>query len=348
MFKTILVPFDGSDLAAHALPYASSLARALQARLVLVYAPAPWELSIDAPARLHSAGAELRQAGIAATAQVATIHAGNPARAILAVADEVSADIIVIGSHAYGTLERALFGSVADYVIRHATVPVLVCTAQADRRWPEDRPRRLLVPLDGSELAATALDPALQIALGVGASVDLVGVVDTATVAVVPDSTPLEAFLATLAAETLPILERLAEGLREQHVVADAHASVGVPERVIRQLAGELQSDVIVMASHGRGGVARALLGSVALQVVQHSAVPVLLIQPASVTAEREKTERHAQEQPPDRAVAYRAPSSEELAPGLQGHKLVQQTVDSNARSRGDVSRLPARLPPQT
>jgi nucleotide-binding universal stress UspA family protein len=301
MFKSILVPFDGSELAVHALSYAAALARASQARLALTYAPAPWELSIDAPARLHSASAELRQSGIAATAHVSDIRASNPGRAILAVAGEVDADVIVIGSHAYGTTGRALFGSVADDVIRHATVPVLICTPQANRHWPEERPRRLLVPLDGSALAETALEPARQIALAIGASVDLVGVVDSGIIAVVPDSMPLAAFLATLVAETERNLERLAEGLRERRVVADVHARVGVPERVITQLADELPTDIIVMASHGRGGVARVLLGSVALKVVQHSAVPVLLIQPAVVSAQRAKTRRNAPEEASDR-----------------------------------------------
>ena len=219
---------------------------------MLTYAPAPWELSIDAPARLHSASAELRQAGIAVTAHVSNIQASHPGRAILAVASEVDADVIVIGGHAYGTMGRALFGSVADDVIRHATVPVLICTPQANRHWPEERPERLLVPLDGSALAETALAPAEQLALAIGASVDLVGVVDAANVAVVPGSTPLEAFLATLVAETERNLERLAEGLRERRVVADVHARVGVPEQVVTQLADELATDVIVMASHGQ------------------------------------------------------------------------------------------------
>jgi nucleotide-binding universal stress UspA family protein len=316
MFKSILVPFDGSELAVHALSYAAALARASHARLVLIYAPAPWELSIDAPARLHSASTELRQAGIAATAQVANIQASNPGRAILTVAGEVAADVVVIGSHAYGTMGRALFGSVADYVIRHATVPVLICTPQANRPWPEERPRRLLVPLDGSALAETALAPAEQFARAIGASVDLVGVVDAAIMAVVPDSAPSATFLATLVAETDHNLERLAEGLRERRVVTDVHARAGVPERVITQLADELPADIIVMASHGRGGVARVLLGSVALKVVQRSAVPVLLIQPASVSAQRAKTRRNAREEAPDR----------------------EQT-------RRDAERLPARLP---
>ena len=311
MFKSILVPFDGSELAVHALSYAAALARASHARLVLTYAPAPWELSIDAPARLHSASIELRQAGIAATVQVSNIQASNPGRAILAVADEVAADVIVIGSHAYGTMGRALFGSVADYVIRHATVPVLICTPQANRHWPDERPRRLLVPLDGSALAETALAPAEQLALAIGASVDLVGVVDAAIMAVVPDSTPSAAFLATLVAETDRNLERLAEGLGERRVVADVHARAGVPERVITQLADELSADIIVMASHGRGGVARVLLGSVALKVVQRSAVPVLLIQPAGVSAQRAKIRRNAREEASDREQA--SPDAERL-----------------------------------
>lgn len=345
MFKTILIPFDGSELAVHALPYAAALARATQARLVLTYAPAPWELTIDAPARLHAATSTLQQAGLAVTAHVSTIHAGNPGRALLAEASALEADAIVIGSHAYGTVGRSLFGSVADYVIRHATIPVLVCTAQARRAWPEDRPRRLLVPLDGSTLAETALGPARQLALTVGASVDLVGVVDVVTGAVVPGSTPLDDFLATLAAEKRPELERLAEGLREQHVAADVQVLVGVPERAIRELAEERSTDIIVMASHGRGGVARALLGSVALAVVQRSAVPVFLVQPSAVTAQRVAS---PPADAPDREQVYLTLTTAELTLVQRGLDLVRRAADGNELARRDVAQLLARLPSAT
>jgi nucleotide-binding universal stress UspA family protein len=345
MFKTIVMPFDGSELAEHALPYAAALAGATHGRLVLTYAPAPWELSIDAPARLHTAAAELREAGIVVTTRVSSIHAGNPGRAILAEVSALNADAIVIGSHAYGTVGRALFGSVADYVVRHATIPVLVCTGQANRQWPADRPRRLLVPLDGSALAEAALEPARQLALAIGASVDLVGVVDLGSAAVSPHSMPLHAFLETLAAETRAELERLAETLREQHVMADVQAPVGTPERAITQLAEQLETDIIVLASHGRGGVARALVGSVAHAIVQRATVPVLLVQPAAVSAERAALDRTAGDEASTQEQVILTLTPAELALVQQGLDLVRRAANGNEQARRDVAQLLARLP---
>ena len=229
MFKTILLPFDGSDLADHALQYASALARVTTAQFVLAYAPAPWELAIDAPARIHWANAELRQAGIAATARVANIHADNPGRAILAIDSDVGADIIVIGAHAHGTVGHALFGS--------------------------------------------------------------------------------------------------------------------VPKRVITQLSEERETDIIVMASHGRGGVTRVLLGSVAFHGARHSAVPVLVIQPVAVTAERAETRRNASEEPPDRGQTHLGLTPDELALVRYALDLARPAASVVERTRRLVERLLPRLP---
>jgi len=201
------------------------------------------------------------------------------------------------------------------------------------------------VPLDGSALAETALAPAEQLALGIGASVDLVGVVDVANVAVVPGSTPLEAFLAMLVAETQRNLERLAEGLRERRVVADVYTRAGVPEQVITQLAVELLTDIIVMASHGRGGVARMLLGSVALQVMQRSTVPVLLFQPAAVTARRVETPRNAPEETADREQVYPELTPEDPALVKHALGLARRAAGGDERTRRDAEQLLARLP---
>lgn len=287
MFQTIVVPFDGSEQSAYALPYAAALARAARGTLILTYAPAPWELELDAPARLYASATELQATGTVVMTRITPAPGTSPGRAILAATRASNADLIVMGTHAYGTVGRALFGSVADTVVRHATVPVLVCTAQADHRWPEDRPRRILVPLDGSPLAETALPHARRLAQQFGASLDLAGIVDQTIVAAVDQGVQVGDYPAMLRAETWTYLERRANELRNDAAVVDVHALVGVPSAAICQLADDLHSDVIVMATHGRGGVARLLLGSVALHVLQQTRVPVLLVQPAVVAAER-------------------------------------------------------------
>jgi len=287
VYRTIVLPFDGSEQSTRALPYATALARAAGARLILTYVLAPWELVLDVPASLQATATELQSTGIDVITQITHRQGNLPGRAILDVARERNAGLIAIGTHAYGAVGRALFGSVADDVVRHATVPVLICTSRVGRRWPVDRPRRILVPLDGSALAETALAPARQMAHQFGASLDLVGVVDQTLVAVIDLDVQIGDFLGMQRAETWAYLEHIADELRNDTLVVDVQALVGMPSDTIRQLSVDLDSDMIVMATHGRSGIARLLLGSVALRVLQHSGVPVLLVQPASVAAER-------------------------------------------------------------
>ena len=344
MFKTILMPFDGSEPTTHALPYATALARATQGRLVLTYALAPWELSFDAPLRLYDIGTELREAGLDVTTHIAPPHLGNPGRAILAMAGEVGADVIVMGTHAYGSVGRALFGSVADYVVRHSTLPVLVCTPLADRVWPEERPRRILVPLDGSALAETALSPAREIAREIGASLDLVGAIDLATVAAIDHAVQVGAYLEMLAGETRGYLERVAEDLRQEGTVVDVQARAGVPDAVVTQLADELSSDLIVMATHGRG-VSRMLLGSVALRILQRSTVPVLLIHPAAAIVERTTTTPIEAGARPAGEQTYLALTAAELELLRRSLELLRHGSGSEQQSQEGVTRLLNRLP---
>ncbi|HUG56046.1 MAG TPA: universal stress protein [Candidatus Limnocylindrales bacterium] len=153
--RAILVPLDGSELAARALPYAESLARALHARLVLVRvtpslehvvartaATDPsggavfvdmtplWEKDrAEARAYLEAAAAELRGRGIDADARHAE---GDAAAEIQRLARELPADLVVMSTRGQGGLKRLVLGSVADAVVRGAVAPVLLLPAKPD------------------------------------------------------------------------------------------------------------------------------------------------------------------------------------------------------------------------
>jgi nucleotide-binding universal stress UspA family protein len=181
MFKTILVPLDGSLRAEYALPIAARIARHTGGMLVLVRvvsfateywpavpAPMPPVMRSAVDGELQEAALYLKQ--VAASAELAGIEAitiarhGVAAPVILATATECHADLIVMGSHGHTGIAHVLLGSVAEKIARHATVPVLVVREKvafpAMNPAEVAQPLRLLVPLDGSPSAKAALEPA--------------------------------------------------------------------------------------------------------------------------------------------------------------------------------------------
>ena len=164
MFKSILVPLDGSALAARALPFATRLARASGARLIVVraYLPAD-EDRATAPAEFQSVVDELRIDGLDVENHFIE---GEAAEVIFATAKATRANLIVMSTEGRGGLGRVLYGSVADDVLRRVPVPVLLVSPRCTESW--DKPQRVLVPLDGSSLAAEALRPARDLAIALG------------------------------------------------------------------------------------------------------------------------------------------------------------------------------------
>lgn len=137
--------------------------------------------------------------------------------------------------------------------------------------------KHLLVPLDGSGLAASVVPVARTLALATDATVRLV--------TVEPQATPLGSARAAAA-----YLDGIAESLRSANVSVQTNVRVGEPALAIVRWANECGADAIVMASHGRTGLGRWLIGSVADRVLLASRVPVLLLRPALRQVDRIKT----------------------------------------------------------
>jgi len=142
-FKRILIPVDGSPISAHAASVGLELARDLRAETAMVYVvepPVPYsgEIGIPPEELLQLAGREseavfdaLREHGDLLATAARFVRVGHAADVIEKLASEWSADMIVIGSHGRGGVGRALLGSVADAVVRHAPCPVLVVRREA-------------------------------------------------------------------------------------------------------------------------------------------------------------------------------------------------------------------------
>ena len=301
MLKTILVPVDGTHVSEAALPYAEALAHRTGAAVVIMHAVQPTSVwgDVDATYTRAVQDAEdyvdsLAQSLIDRGTRVDTAVPVGGASAW--IRDEIQlrhVDLVVMATHDRAGLSRWLHGSVAETVAAHAGAPVMLVRAAEGMR-PTERIGQphpvLLVPLDGSELAEGALPIATTLATACGASVVLVGVVPVPGQLVAGDGgvvTYVEEDIEQLTSEATDYLARIRDrfpsGVRVESVVR--HGSPGV------QIADEAEARGamgVVMATHGRTGLTRSLLGSVAGEVVHRGATPVVLVRPQTASAEAE------------------------------------------------------------
>lgn len=300
MFTKILVPLDRSALAEQAIGRAAALARQCQAELDLVLVhdsllpggpthAEQVELGADADRRYLEMIASELMSGASIPVTYAAVN-GAPAEAITKRAQDEQADLIVMTSHGRTGLSRAWLGSVADGVMRHSAVPVLMLrpiAAPHDRRARQDAFIHVLVPLDGSANAAEVLPTALGLAQANRAKLSLLRVVppipavvalDPAMPAAFGPIIPDEAATRELVHDVRAQLDATADRLRERTGV-DARAHIRVAEQVADEIVdfaiGE-GADVIAMSTQGRGA-SRLLIGSVADKVLRSSGLPVLL-----------------------------------------------------------------------
>jgi nucleotide-binding universal stress UspA family protein len=137
---------------------------------------------------------------------------------------------------------------------------------------------RILVPTDGSAGVERAIEQAAELAVVHGAEVHSVYVLNTANFASLPMETSWEGVSDMLREDGEEALERVRNIVRGYDVPVRTHLIEGSPSREIVDFAVEEGCDLIVMGTHGRGGIDRLLLGSVAERVVRGSPVPVLTV----------------------------------------------------------------------
>jgi nucleotide-binding universal stress UspA family protein len=344
MFTRILVPLDGSTRAEQALPVAARIARAsVEARLLLVRAvtvPASYGLAYEEHAPtwrayhddIVEAGAYLQDVAQSVTLGQTPIDTlvgvGPAAQVIIETAIERRADLVVLTSHGRSGLGRWVLGSVAGDVTHHAPMPVFILrahtdttrsadmSADVDRRGLDnphmDHPLRVFVPLDGSPLAETALEPARALA----SALAWPGAADIRLALVIaPDRMDRENMPEALLLDgATAYLERTAQRLRRRaQAAADAAADtdaalcevtwsviahwdyaqgiiaaaeIGETGRTEEGNGGNghiQPSDVIVMATHGRSAFARWTLGSVTERTLHATHLPLLIVRPAEM-----------------------------------------------------------------
>ena len=288
MLSTIIVPLDGSDFSSRALPHATVLARSSGAKLVLVRvlahrAPGSAIDELEAiQAALNLDAEAIRADGLRVETivrRVHPVHADDVARAIAAVADGQQAELIVMSTHGRGGLGRWVYGSVADSVLQQSTTPVLLVSPHVDSPPPTDRRLRVLVPLDGSDLAEEAIKSADLLAGSLDTELTVLQVVELLSYPL--NYLPYDPDAELCAARQY--LQTQVDRLQARNKRVTARATIGNPSWVVAQVAREVEADVVVMATHGRTGLDRLVLGSVATATLQRADVPVLLVRSAAM-----------------------------------------------------------------
>ncbi len=281
MYRTLLVPLDGSAFSVRALPTATTLARHLGVKLILMRAVlAPVAPGEDPVAARIQAVDEVQTylSGLAASYAEQGLNVeislpyGDAAELILEGISLHAADLVVMCTHGRSGLGRWLYGSVAEKVLAQSPTPVLLIrpTGEASRFELQPEQASLLVPLDGSAFAETALPHAAALARAFGGTILLLRVVEP----------PLAAYEGSYR-EAASYLEEVAQRLRATGLSVQTYVRRGAPADIIAYWGEETKADLIVMATRGRTGIARVLLGSVALEVVRRSPWPIMLVRPA-------------------------------------------------------------------
>ena len=292
----VLLARDFSPGSDQALAYAASIAQAFDATLHLLYA----EVLHDDPfapadrTRPESPREQIRERllqdgngnaladiydGLAIETAIERNVAAAPA--ILQYARSKDVDLIVTGTHGRRGMKRVLLGSVAEEVVHRADRSVLTV------RHREEAPKQLaplealLVPIDFSKFSREALRHARELAALTNARLDLVHVIEenmhpafyVGGVGSVYNADPK---IEEKARTRLWSFYERTGGVEAPHV--DVHVMPGKASQKIPSLAEELESDLIVVSTHGRTGMERFFLGSVTEKVVRHATVPTLTV----------------------------------------------------------------------
>ncbi len=284
MPQKILVPLDGSELADRMLATVRGLLLRQDAEVTLLHVlrrlpQADYRDAGDLTAEEAKLHLERLQRGL--TEQGARVRVafmgGHAAEEIIKFAEALRPSMIAMSTHGRTGLTRVLRGSVAEDVLRRSPFPVLLCNPhalQGGGRPAELRIRRILVPTDGSEASARVIPIVEEFGQWGGVEAILLHVA-----AVYPD--PLGYPVATMlptSEEAAQVAECFAKKFAPGKVTVRTRVAFGMPDMQIVQAAIAENADLVAMATHGRTGFARFLLGSVTESVLRASPCPVVVV----------------------------------------------------------------------
>lgn len=296
MFRHLLIPLDGSKMAEAALPAAAFLAEKFAGRVTLMHV-----VERNAPSEVHGQShlkneheaaaylSELAQRAfakeIAVDFHVHEAEVDNVAESIVAHADELKHDLIIMCSHGRGKSLHLLLGSIAQRVIGLGSLPVLITRPDQQGGAPPFSCRNILVPLDGDPDHAQALPVAKEIAKACQAALHLVIVVPrfsslTGEARASGRMSPATAsrILELQYKDAQEFIKTETDQLRSKGITASGHVLRGDPAEMIADAANSSNVDLTVVATHGKTGMKAFWAGSVAHRICSFSRVPLLLI----------------------------------------------------------------------
>jgi len=287
MWKKILVPLDGSNLAELALAYAEELAIAFNSELVLLYVNEPKE---DQYRHMHQLYveevAERVKEHFKKRARVKTVVlSGEPAEEIIKYAEKNDVGVIIMASHGRSGITGWVMGGVATKLLHTTKVPVMLIRAtKLPRKAPRERLlERVLLPLDGSKAGEAAVPYIRKLIDRLGSEVILFGVVAAGqhvrTVGGLDYILYPEPELELAKTEAREYLERLCQRL------AVKKGKVSVSLKIGDDVAGEIikfakrkSVSLIAISAHGHSGIEKWVFGSIANKIVHASKIPVLVV----------------------------------------------------------------------
>lgn len=290
MWKKILVPLDGSDLAELALPYAQELADAFNSELILLYVSEPTDEE-----HLHMHQLYLKELADQMEKQIKRISPvvkeGKTVEEIVKYTEKNDIRLIIMASHGRSGIIPWAREGIADKVIDATGVPLLLIKETKRRRRTKEKKyliSRILLPLDGSEAGEAAITQVKGLRSRLEAEVTLLEVVSTGrhlrTVGgldyiLYPES-EIESFK-TEAKEYLDkVYKRLQRGKKTKGELTIAIRTGEVTKEILNY-AKKKRVSLIAIASHGHSGMTKWVFGSTAQKVIEDSPIPVLVVKSA-------------------------------------------------------------------
>jgi nucleotide-binding universal stress UspA family protein len=319
MFEKIIVPLDGSSFAEESLPYAEELACRMGSRIVLLNILEPITTRYEnlLESYLLNQADKLKQRILENSGQNISIETllvkgdaepdligaglmgltiGHPASDIITAAISQKASLIVMATHGYSGFQQFTMSSVTDTVVHHSSMPVLLVRPSHQCQQKGSICRRIVVPLDGSELAEHAVTTVEQMAakmVGQKMEATILHVVHEGHKAThpLPSATFLShvahpAWLTTgIAGETYvnkvyDYLETMGRKLISSGINITCIVCPGKPETEIARVVNEIDAGMVVMSSHSRNGLSRLFIGSVAERLLRIVDASILLLRP--------------------------------------------------------------------
>ncbi len=305
MLQHILVGLDGSPLAESILPYVSALAKALAVQVTLLhvvpgepdggqgsdyyrfFSPLIKQEETEAYGYLRRVTDRLVAAGITAESRVSV---GDAAAQIVTTGQQAATDLIALATHGRSGLRRWVYGSVAEKVLHTTRTPLLLIRPTEEQAILSSGVTHVVLPLDGSPVAETALPLAGELAKRCGVPLVLFRVVEILPLTFIDPmsmaGSNYQTILDGLESAAQDYLHQIEATVQGKEFPVQIVTALGGPAEKIVRYTHEHPGSLVVMATHGRTGVSEVMLGSVARRVILHGNTPTLVVRPPAVVLE--------------------------------------------------------------